>query len=79
MGECNGVVFLSICFDVNNKKLSVIILRAKDLNGSRADETGTHTHGSRADETGTHTHAHTNQCDHMFRDKVTCFGYSTIQ
>lgn len=37
--EQNGVVFLSLCFDPDNKKLSIIILRAKDLNNNKTDET----------------------------------------
>ncbi len=70
MGECNGVVFLSLCFDVNNKKLSVIILRAKDLNDGRADETGKQVH--------TWLHIRTMYHDTMFINIVSCLGYSII-
>lgn len=39
-GEYCGVILLSLCYDQLNKKLSVIILRAKDLNKGKSDETG---------------------------------------
>ena len=36
----HGTVLLSMCYSTDSKKLSIILLRAKDLNRENAKETG---------------------------------------
>lgn len=48
--ENHGIVLLSLSYSPESKKLSVIILRAKDLNEGNAKDTGMCTGGVRKRE-----------------------------